>query len=190
MSHDEFPSHEFTPLLKKAVQGDEMAGTQLFQAVQDRLRKIAQKQLAFEQPDAEMQATVLVDDVFMQLVHANEPIDWEDRHHFFTLAARTMRRMLIDHARRRRAKKRGGGAEQVHADPNEVAAQCEDSRLLALGEALERLAEEEPRQAQIVEMRHFGGYSVSESAEMLGVSEKTVKNDFAAAKAWLLKAMG
>ncbi|MEN0111176.1 MAG: ECF-type sigma factor [Planctomycetota bacterium] len=180
---------EMTGLLQRATAGDRQARSHLFEAVQQRLHGLAESRLRGESPDLSIQATVLVHDAYLQLVGDSTPIDFADRNHFYVLAAKAMRRILVDHARRKRAAKRGGPhwrRAAVEVDAVGAGGGSEDD-VLALHEALGRLAENEPRQAEVVELRHFGGYSVEESAELLGVSSRTVKGDFAAAKAWLYR---
>ena len=177
-----------TALLLKASGGDSDARGRLFTAVQDQLRNMAQRKLASERADMTMQATVLVHDAYLQLVGSEQAVDWNDRKHFYVLAAKAMRRIIVDHARRRRAAKRGGPHwRRARVEVDELADQGRQNDVLALHQALKRLAEIDPRQADIVEMRHFGGYGVEETADLLGVSPRTVKSDFAAAKAWLFR---
>ncbi|MEM6798491.1 MAG: ECF-type sigma factor [Planctomycetota bacterium] len=177
-----------TALLQRASQGDDDARSQLFAEVQNQLRAMAQQKLRGEQAGVTIQATVLVHDAYLQLVGGDEAIDWNDRKHFYVLAAKAMRRILVDHARRRRAAKRGGPDRQrADVEPQNVAAQAPGRDVLALHAALKRLAELDARQAEVVELRYFGGYSVEETADLLSVSPRTVKGDFAAAKAWLYR---
>lgn len=177
-----------TGLLLQASRGDDDARSRLFSIVQDQLKAMANNRLRGEQPNVTIQATMLVHDAYLQLMGADEPIDWNDRKHFYVLAAKAMRRILVDHARHRRAAKRGGPNRRREAiEPADLAARGVNDNVLALHESLKRLAELDPRQADIVELRHFGGYGVAETADLLGVSERTVKSDFAAAKAWLFR---
>ncbi|MEM9187029.1 MAG: ECF-type sigma factor [Planctomycetota bacterium] len=182
------PDTGMTALLLQASRGDETARDRLFGIVQDQLRAMANSKLRAEQANVTIQATMLVHDAYLQLIGSDEPIDWSDRKHFYVLAAKAMRRILVDHARRRRAAKRGGPHWRRSAvEPSEVAGRGAGDDVLALHDALKRLGEIDPRQADIVELRHFGGYGVAETADLLGVSERTVKGDFAAAKAWLYR---
>ena len=181
-------SAEVTVLLQQANRGDVDAGGELFRRVQQQLHNMAERKLSQEQAGATIQATVLVHDAFLQLVGAEQEVDWNDRKHFYVLAAQAMRRILIDRARRRRAIKRGGPARRrADVEVENVAGCSQDDELLALHEALKELAELDSRQAKIVELRHFGGYSVDETADLLDVSGSTVKQEFAAAKAWLFR---
>lgn len=179
---------EVTLLLQQAKRGDTAAGSELFRQVQQQLHSMAEQKLSREQAGATIQATVLVHDAFLQLVGAEQEVDLSDRKHFYVLAAQAMRRILIDRARRRRAVKRGG-PERRRADVevDQMAQGSPDDELLALHEALKEMAELDERQAKIVELRHFGGYSVDETAELLDVSASTIKQEFAAAKAWLFR---
>lgn len=179
-----------TVLLVQASRGDDGARARLFAMVEDQLKAMASNRLRGERADVTIQATMLVHDAYLQLIGADEPIDWNDRKHFYVLAAKAMRRILVDHARHRRAAKRGGPHRRRAAlEPEQLASADRNTtdNILALHEALKRLAEIDPRQADIVELRHFGGYGVAEVADLLGVSERTVKGDFAAAKAWLYR---
>lgn len=179
-----------TVLLQQASRGDEDARTDLFRVVQEKLRSMAQRKLTTENNQVTLQATVLVHDAFLQLVDTKEPVDWNDRKHFYVVAAKAMRHILVDHARRRNALKRGGPNRRRSGDDIGQLADRNASLqhdVLAVHDALKRLAEFDSRQAQIVELRHFGGYTVEETADLLGVSARTVKGDFAAAKAWLFR---
>ena len=181
-------SADVTRLLHQANGGDAAAGSKLFRQVQQQLHSMAERKLSSEQAGSTIQATVLVHDAFLQLVGSEKNVDYNDRKHFYVLAAQAMRRILIDRARRRRAIKRGG-RERLRVDMavENVQARTPDDELLALHEALKELADLDPRQAKIVELRHFGGYSVDETAELLDVSASTIKQEFAAAKAWLFR---
>lgn len=179
---------EVTLLLHQACRGDENARSDLFRQVQQQLHAMAERKLTRESADVTLQATVLVHDAFLQLVGQPEAVDYSDRKHFYVVAAKAMRHMLVDHARRRRALKRGGpNHRRSGEDIGRLADPGADMQkdVLALHDALKRLAEIDARQAQIVELRHFGGYSVEETADLLEVSPRTIKADFAAAKAWL-----
>jgi RNA polymerase sigma factor (TIGR02999 family) len=179
---------QVTVLLHQANRGNKEAGSALFRQVQNQLHDMAERKLSREQAGATIQATVLVHDAFLQLVGTDQDVDWNDRKHFFVLAAQAMRRILIDRARGRRALKRGGrDRKRVDVVVDNVAGRSPDDELLALHESLKALEELDPRQAKIVELRHFGGYTVDETAELIDVSASTVKQEFAAAKAWLFR---
>ncbi|MEM8945082.1 MAG: ECF-type sigma factor [Planctomycetota bacterium] len=179
---------ELTVLLQQANRGDAAAGSKLFRRVQSQLHSMAEQRLSREQAGATIQATVLVHDAFLQLVGADQDIAYNDRKHFYVLAAQAMRRILIDRARSRRALKRGG-PDRKRADivVEDIAGRSADDELLALHEALKELTTLDPRQAKVVELRHFGGYSVDETADLLELSPSTIKQEFAAAKAWLFR---
>lgn len=177
---------EVTMLLRRAKTGDADAAPQLLQLVYQKLHQMAERKLRQEQDGISIQATELVNDAYLQLIGLGQVPDLSDRKHFYILAAKVMRRILIDRARARRALKRGGPHwKRSTVEVDAVAGRGSKTDVLALHEALKQLAELDPRQAEIVEMRYFGGYSVEETAELLEVSASTVKQEFAAAKAWL-----
>lgn len=181
---------ELTLLLHRACQGDEDARSDLYREVEQKLHAMAEQKLRGENADVTLQATCLVNDAFLQLVGTDEGVDWSDRKHFYLVAAKAMRHILVDNARRRKALKRGGPDRRRAADDiGQVADRNAEVQqdILALHDALKRLADCDARQAQIVELRHFGGYSVEETADLLDISPRTVKSDFAAAKAWLFR---
>ena len=177
------PEHDVSLLLQQVRAGDSHAVSDLMPLIYSELPAIAARHMRGERPDPSLQATVLVHEAFLQLAGTNK-IDWQNRAHFFALASRSMRRILIDHARSAHAAKRPGAYHQVTLDP---ALQLPESPvdLLALNEALERLATWDQRQSQIVEMRFFGGLNFEEIAEVLGISERTAKRDWTMARAWL-----
>jgi len=141
-----------------------------------------------ERRDHTLQATALVNEAYIQLVDGTR-VDWECRAHFFGAAARAMRRILVDHARRRKADRRGGGVRPITLDETQMPGAGSDEGLLAMNHALERLAEFDPRGARVVELRVFGGLSVPEAAQLLGVSKRTVDGDWAVAKRYLARAL-
>ena len=175
-----------TALLQQIKQGDVAAESELMPLIYQQLRAIARKQMAHERPDHSLQATILVHDAFLQLV-GNSQIDWSDRAHFFALASRAMRRMLIDHARAAHAQKRPGARQKVELESALVFVEGQAPDLLALDQALARLAEWDPRQSRVVEMHFFGGLGFDEIAEVLGISDRTAKRDWAMARAWLYR---
>ncbi|MEO2047419.1 MAG: ECF-type sigma factor [Pirellulales bacterium] len=179
---------DVTVLLQQANHGNSHADSQLFKIVQQQLHRMAEKKLAHESPGTTIQATILVDDAFLQLMGAEHSVEINDRNHFYKLAARAMRRILIDRARGRNALKRGGPqGKRADVELDRMSDKSYETDILELHHALKRLAELDNRQAEIVELRHFGGYSVEETARLLGVSTSTIKQDFAAAKAWLFR---
>jgi RNA polymerase sigma factor (TIGR02999 family) len=137
-----------------------------------------------ERPGHTLQATALVHEAYLRLVGYQE-VDWQNRAHFFGVAASLMRRILVDHARAKLAKKRGGADQKVSFDKAVLVQRETSPQLLALDEALKRLAKRDPRQARIVDLRYFGGLSEEETAEVLGISVRTVKRDWNVARAWL-----
>jgi RNA polymerase sigma factor (TIGR02999 family) len=161
----------------------------LLPLVYDELRKLAAWKMAHESATQTLQPTALVHEAWLRLGGATQP-DWENRAHFFGAAAEAMRRILLDRARRRRAVRHGGGLERVNADDLDLAAPAEnDALIVALDEALTRLAREHPQKAELVKLRYFAGLSHEEAAEALGVSEPTAKRWWSFAKAWLYAEM-
>lgn len=187
MASSDFES--VTVLLSKASNGDALATDELYSMVQNELRTLAQKHLSRERTDHSLQPTVLVNDVFLKLV-GKVDIDWESRRHFFRCAYASMRNLLIDHARKRRAQRRGGGeVNRVAVEPDMLAGTPQYEELLDLNEALERLRETRPRQADVVEIYQIYGNTMAETAELLNISESTVKSDWKSAQDWLRRAL-
>lgn len=177
-----------TELLHRWRSGDERALDRLMPLVYEELRRLADRQMRTERPGHTLQPTALVNEAYMKL--AGMDVGWEDRVHFMSLAARQMRRILIDHAKAGRRQKRGGGAMRVTLDESLVAATDSNEHLLALDEALTRLAEFDARKARAVELHFFGGLTYDETAAALGVSAATVDRDLRVAKAWLSGELG
>ena len=177
-------SPDITQALADLTAGDPEALDRLLPVVYEQLRDIARREMRRERPDHTLDATALVHEAYLKLVEL-ERINWESRAHFFGAAARAMRRILISYARMKKADKRGAGAEHVSLDDAIVLARNRPDRLLALDEALERLAERDERQARVVECRYFAGMSVEETGTALGISPATVKRDWTLARAWL-----
>lgn len=180
------PAPDVTALLKAWERGDAGARERLIPIVYDELRRVAARSLAFERDLPTLQPTALVHETYLKLVDQRSA-KWQDRTHFFSVAARLMRRILVDRARERKAEKRGGGAprEAVSSALEVVAAPARDVELLALDEALADLAALDPRQAEVVELRYFGGLSLDETAAALGISAATVSREWSMARAWL-----
>ena len=177
------PEHDVTVLLQRMKGGDPQAASALMPLIYKELHAIAAQHMRRERPNHTLQSTVLVHEAFLQLA-GTDKIDWQSRAHFFALASRAMRRVLVDHARAVNADKRPGAHQQVELDSAlEVQERVVD--LLALNEALDRLATWDNRQSQIVEMRFFAGLNFEEIAEVLGISERTAKRDWTMARAWL-----
>jgi RNA polymerase sigma-70 factor (ECF subfamily) len=164
--------------------GDRQAESILASLVYDELRARARQYMRRERPDHTLQPTALVNEAFLKLLR-HQSIAWQDRAHFIAVASTVMRQILVDHARRRGAAKRPGAGQQVELEDRHAALDPQLDRLLALDEALTRLAEMDPRQARLVELIYFGGLTEEETAEALGISVRTVKRDWASARAWL-----
>jgi RNA polymerase sigma factor (TIGR02999 family) len=173
-----------TQLLIAAEQGDPMAATELLDLVYDELRRLATRKMALEMPGQTLQPTALVHEAWLRLVGGQNP-RFENRGHFFSAAAEAMRRILIDRARSKLAIKRGARCEHVELEKCDLAAPQGEEQLLAVHEALEKLAAELPRQAEVVKLRYFGGLTNEEIAAVLGVSLSTVKTDWVFSRAWL-----
>jgi RNA polymerase sigma-70 factor, ECF subfamily len=177
-------NQEVTQLLSALTRGDEGAASKLIPVVYDELRRLAGSYMRRERVDHTLQATALVHEAYLKLVEQRS-VNWQSRAHFFGVAAQLMRRILIDHARGHSRQKRGGEQKKVSLDEAFVFSEKQADELLAVDDSLNRLAEFDPRQARVVELRFFGGLSVEEAAEVLAVSPKTVKRDWSVAKAWL-----
>jgi RNA polymerase sigma factor (TIGR02999 family) len=171
-------------LLSSARSGDESAVAALMPLVYDELRRLAANYLRRERPGQTLQATALVNEAYMRLVK-DQHLAWQDRAHFIGIAAHSMRQILVDRARARGSQKRGGDRHQVTLDESAMAETGAIADVLAVDQALERLAALDPQQARVVELRFFGGLTVEETAEALGISPATVKRDWSVAKAWL-----
>ena len=171
-------------LLEWGGPGEQRPADRLLPLVYDELRRVAHRQLGRERPGHTLSTTALVHEAYLRLVDQTRA-RWVDRAHFFAVAAGVMRRILIDYARRYRAAKRGGDAQRVDLDLVEVSLEERSEMLISLDEALGRLAELNPRLSQVVEYRFFGGMTEEETAEALGVTDRTVRRDWMKAKAWL-----
>jgi RNA polymerase sigma factor (TIGR02999 family) len=166
--------------------GDEDALDELIPLVHAELRRLARRQIGRERPGHALQPTALVNEAYLRLVDIRR-VDWQDRTHFFAMAARSMRRILVEFARSRLYQKRGGGAQQVTLDAALVVGTERGKDLVALDDALQHLATFDARKAQVVELRFFGGLNIDETADALDVSPKTVARDWKLAKVWLLR---
>jgi RNA polymerase sigma factor (TIGR02999 family) len=175
-----------TSLLLAWGGGDDSALEQLVPLVHRELRRLAQRAMAGERANHTLQPTALVNEVYLRLVDLKN-VRWNDRAHFFALSARLMRRILVDISRARTNKKRGGGAVTIDLDESLVATPQRGEDLVALDEALERLASFDPRRSQVVELRFFGGLDIEEIAEVLKVSRHTVMRDWTLARTWLFQ---
>ena len=179
-------SHTVTQLLRAWRQGDAAALDRLVPVVYQKLRRLARHHMAGQRPGHTLQATALVNEAYMRLIDC-EQVNWKDRAHFFAISARMMRRVLVEFARARQYQKRGAGARKTSLDEGVIASPQRGQDLVALDDALQALAAEYPRQAQVVELRFFGGLSVEETAEVLHVSAITVMRDWQLAKVWLAR---
>jgi RNA polymerase sigma-70 factor, ECF subfamily len=177
---------DVTQLLRGWSAGDSDAFERVLPLVYDELHRMAARYVAGERSMASVQATALVNELCVRLLGWNA-VTWQNRAHFFGVSARMMRRVLVDIARRRLAARRGAGAIRVPLESIDVAASAPGADLLAVDSALETLAAADPRKAQVVELRFFGGLSVEETAAALGVSVRTVHADWTFARAWLYR---
>jgi RNA polymerase sigma factor (TIGR02999 family) len=175
-----------TQLLIEWREGDENAFNKLIPIVYEELRRLAQYYMRRERPDHTLQTSALVNEAYLRLVD-HKGMRWQNREHFYGVAAQAMRRVLVDHARSRGYFKRGGGAHRVELDAAATVAQKQAADLIALDDALTSLESFDPRKSKIVVMRHFGGMDSKEIAKALGISVATVNRDWAVAKAWLLR---
>jgi len=182
-------SRDITALLGAWSRGNSSALNQLLPLVYAELRRIAGRQLRSERVNHTLQPTALVHEVYLRLVDQRK-VDWQNRAHFFGVAAQVMRRILVDHARRHSASKRGEGVRCVSIDEAKEVAASNEIPILALDHALARLEEVDPDLAKIVELRAFGGLTIEEAAHVLNVSPSTAKRDWRTAKAWLNRELG
>ena len=181
-------SHEVSQLLVAWGNGDEAARDRLMPLVYDELHRLAHQHMRRERPGHTLQTSGLVNEAYLRLVDQSQ-VHWENRGHFFGIAARLMRQILVDEARRRGYAKRGGGAIQVSLDEARTIAQEQSANVMALDDALKSLEQIDSRQSRIVELRFFGGLSIEETAELLKVSPGTVMRDWTFARAWLRNEM-
>jgi RNA polymerase sigma factor (TIGR02999 family) len=178
------PPHEVTRLLVAWSNGDAAALDRLLPLVYAELRRLARHYMSRERAGHTLQTTALINETYLRLV-SQEDVRWENRAHFFGIAARLMRQALIEHARGRRAAKRGGGQYNLSLSEVDRVASRPDVNLMALDEALSRLEALDPQKGRIVELRYFGGLGIEETAEVMGVSPATVKREWSMARAWL-----
>jgi RNA polymerase sigma-70 factor, ECF subfamily len=182
------PQQEVTQLLCQWRDGDPTAVEKLISLVQPELQRLAHYYMSRERPGHTLQTTALLNEAYLQLVGKTHP-QWQNRAHFFAVAAQLMRRIMVDHARQRQALKRSGGAIRVTLDESAAVTQTRAAELLALDEALEKLAAFDQRKAKVVEMRYFGGLTMEEIADVLKIHVNTVTRDWTAARAWLFAAL-
>jgi RNA polymerase sigma factor (TIGR02999 family) len=182
------PQPQVTQLLCQWRDGDPKALEKLIPLVQPEIQRLAQHYMRRERPGHTLQTTALLDDAYLQLAGKTHP-QWQNRAHFFAVAAQIMRRIMVDHARQRHALKRSGGAIRITLDECAAVTQTRAAELLALDEALEKLAACDQRKARVVEMRYFGGLTMEEIGDVLKVHVNTVTRDWTAARAWLFAAL-
>lgn len=175
---------QVTRILEAVGAGDEHAAEQLLPLVYEELRRLAAARMAHEAPGQTLQATALVHEAWLRLV-GPRPVQWNGRGHFFGAAAEAMRRILLERARKKGRLRHGGHLERVNFDRVTIATQDRDDVIVAVHEALEKLAAQSPQQAEIVKLRYFGGFEHAEIAEVLGLSEPTVRRHWAYARSWL-----
>ena len=176
---------DVTLLLDAAAAGDRKAAADLLPHVYEELRKLAAVRMAAEAPDQTLQPTALVHEAYLRLIGPADGAQWENRGHFFAAAAEAMRRILVDAARRKRRDKHGGNYQRVELDNLPVLVPDSRYDLVALDNALTRLAGEDPQAARLVELRHFAGLTIAESAQVLDISARTADRVWAFARAWL-----
>jgi RNA polymerase sigma factor (TIGR02999 family) len=176
---------EVTHILSAIEQGDPHAAEQLLPLVYEELRRLAAQKLAQEKPGQTLQATALVHEAYLRLVDTEQAQTWNSRGHFFAAAAEAMRRLLVESARRKQAQKHGGERTRVDLDRAEAVAAVPPEDLLALDDALEQLRRHDPIAGKLVQLRYFGGLSVEQAAEVLGVSTATAYRQWTFARAWL-----
>ena len=180
---------DVTQILQRVERGDGKAAEELLPLVYEELRKLAAHKMAQEQSGHTLQPTALVHEAWLRLVRIPEQ-NWQNRAHFFRVAAECMRRILIDTARRKQQIRHGGGQQRVSLDQTDIIADFDPEQLLNINEALERLAAQDSTKAEVVKLRFFGGLENKEIAEVLGVSERTVERAWRFAKAWLAAELG
>jgi RNA polymerase sigma factor (TIGR02999 family) len=181
-------SDELTQLLNSWSNGDDQALDKLIPLVYAELRKLARRHMGRENPDHTLQTSALINEAYLKLID-QQSVQWQNRAHFFAVAAQVMRHILIDHARAQRFAKRGAGAAKVSLDETAVLTDERASELVALDDALTTLASLDSRKSRIVELRFFGGLSIEETAEIMKISPVTVTREWRAARAWLRQEM-
>ena len=179
-------AQEVTKLLIDWRQGNQDALDRLIPIIYEELRRQARRYMQGQQKGHSLQTTGLIDETYLRLLDCSK-VSWKNRAHFFAVTARLMRRILVDHARSHSYKKRGGGLERISLDLNQIPDIRYDPDLVALDDELEALAAEDDRKSRVVELRFFGGLSVEETAEVLGISGQTVMRDWRLAKVWLMR---
>ena len=182
------PPNDVTQLLREWSRGDQSVVDQLTPLVYSELRRLADGYMRRERADHTLQPTALIHEAYIRLIQQSQP-EWHSRSHFFRFAAHLMRQILVDHARTRRAEKRGGDVERVPFEEASVAVTHEALDVVAVDQALERMASFDQRKAQILELKFFGGMTEEEIAEALGISVRTLGRELRLAKAWMAQAL-
>lgn len=180
------PEHEITALLQAWRSGDPSALDRLTAFVYPELHRLAHQYLAQERPGHTLQTSALVNEAYLRLLRAKR-VNWQDRAHFIGVCARIMRQILVEYARSRKAQKRGGSTVRVEFSERIVFSPEKDAGLIALDDALNQLAQADPREAQVVELRFFGGLNEEETARVLGISGRTVRREWDHARVWLIR---
>jgi RNA polymerase sigma factor (TIGR02999 family) len=176
---------DVTQILSQIESGDSNAAEQLLPLVYDELRKLAASRLGQEKPGQTLQATALVHEAFLRLVDVEKAKHWDSRGHFFSVAAEAMRRILVESARRKARQKHGGHLHRSELEDVAIALNADPTLLLAIHDTLDKLADEDAKAAELVKLRYFGGFSISEAAEVLGISRSLAYQQWAYARAWL-----
>lgn len=179
-------THEVTELLIEWSNGDKAALDKLMPLIHEELRRLAHYYMSHERPGHTLQTTALVNEAYLRLVN-REGVHWQNRAHFFAIAAQVMRTILVDHARSHAYAKRGGGAHKIELDEAMIVSRERAAEVVALDEALKELANFDPQQSRIVELRFFGGLTIEETAEVLDLSPATIKREWSTARAWLYR---
>ena len=182
-------SQEVTQLLVDWGNGDQAALERLLPLVNNELRKLARRYMRRENPGHSLETSALVNEAYLRLIDQHH-VQWQNRAHFFGIAAQLMRRVLVEHARNRNRAKRGGDWQRVSFDAAAEMGRAGEPDLIALDDALSDLARMDPQQSRIVELRYFGGLTIEETAEVLGISHSTVERDWGLARAWLRRELG
>ena len=180
---------DVTQILSQIESGDPSAAEQLLPLVYEELRKLAAAKLVQEKPGQTLQATALVHEAYLRLVDVEKAQHWDSRRHFFSAAAESMKRILVEKARRKQRRKHGGGLHRTPLDEIEIESPASPLDLLALDEALAKLAQEDPEKAEVVQLRYFVGLSHEEVGDILGLSTVTVKRHWRYARVWLHRQM-
>jgi len=176
---------DVTHILLRIESGDSQAAEQLLPLVYDELRKLAAYKLAHEPPGQTLQATALVHEAYIRLVHSEQPASWNSRGHFFAAAAEAMRRILVENARRKKQPRRGGGRQRVELRDVDLGVDVPSDDLLALDEALDRLEQRDPAAAHLIKLRYFAGLTMPQAAKAMRISLRTAERNWTYARTWL-----